>query len=379
MRVLILGSGPAGLATAISLAKLSTPASPLSITVVELRSSIQTLGGAVHLTSQALSALDKLGVLQYLKPKGAPCSGIDKISMMEGTKVGVILQGDGMRVRRHDIVTTMFETAQKHHSDTVTVRFGMRVVSIDETETVVVLKFENGETLEGDVLLGCDGLHSAARQLYVDPECRKIYTGSCVIMGYTDLASPGQSPIHLPSGEDGLKEACLLAGPTGSLLFAYYERSRARIFLGSVLVKDEPPDASRDGWNVVGADRKALKAELVHNWKGGQVKGLSETIETCDDWIFYPVYILPRHVNWIRGRVLLLGEAAHAMPVQGESIGIAFDDGLLLAEVFKNRESRTASSLLGDYTSIRQPVVDKLYEAAEVYWKNIHAGIKDKK
>ena len=52
---------------------------------------------------------------------------------------------------------------------------------------------------------------------------------------------------------------------------------------------------------------------MVESYQGGNVKGVQELLAKCDNWHLYPSYVLPREEAWSRGRVLLLGDAAHAV------------------------------------------------------------------
>jgi 2-polyprenyl-6-methoxyphenol hydroxylase-like FAD-dependent oxidoreductase len=86
-RILILGAGPCGLATALSLhLHASIPVSDIKI--LELRSSPSTIGGAVGLPPNVLCYLDALGVLPALREKSAEVGGIEIVSLRTGGKLG---------------------------------------------------------------------------------------------------------------------------------------------------------------------------------------------------------------------------------------------------------------------------------------------------
>ncbi|KAH8891249.1 FAD/NAD(P)-binding domain-containing protein [Thozetella sp. PMI_491] len=382
MRVLILGAGPAGLSAAIAMSRLSTPTSPINITVIELRPAVQTTGGSVHMTPQSLQNLDQLGVYRRLKPQGIPVHGIDVISMQTGMIEGTIKKVEpkedgivGMRVLRHTVVTTMISTIEEEYSDHVTIRFGMRVTSVHESKDEIVLEFDNGEIIEGDVLLGCDGLHSATRRLYVDPERVKVYSGRTAVIGFLNAPEPSASGVQLANGDDSLHETCIFKLGAGSLLLSFYEPTRSKIFTGSVMPHAEPNGDLRDGWKAIGADLEEVKKHFYEQTlKEDKVRGLSEAMDNVQEWQFWPIYTLNPGGTWALGRAILLGEAAHAMPVQGESIGIAIEDGILLAREFEQHRSKTIGQIFIDYENIRRPVIDVLYESAVQYWNAIHIG-----
>lgn len=62
------------------------------------------------------------------------------------------------------------------------------------------------------------------------------------------------------------------------------------------------------------------------------------------------------------------------MPPQGESTGLAIEDGMLIARVLERRDTRTVPQLLSDFEAIRKPVIDKYY--ADAIWELQHGFTK---
>lgn len=316
--IIILGAGPAGLSAAIALSKVSTPANPLRITVVEVRPKINTIGGAVNLTPIALRYLDFLGAGARLRSNAHIVAGIDVISLRNGKVLGSLSEGvDAVRVTRKIMVESLLETVLAEHSDNVEVKFGMKVTSIEEEgdrkgDGKVVLGFEGGDTLKGDVLLGCDGLHSAARRLYVEPDRKETYTGRVVTMGFADVED-GDAKVRLSSGKPAVRSTSLVSGLRGSLLISWYEQTKSRVFLASVMSVAEPSGDVRDGWKLIGKDGDFLKKDILSRYPDGSLSGIQSLVSRCEEWNLYPVYSLPPGGVWSRGRALLLGDAAHAV------------------------------------------------------------------
>lgn len=63
------------------------------------------------------------------------------------------------------------------------------------------------------------------------------------------------------------------------------------------------------------------------------------------------------------------------MPPQGESTGIAIEDGVLLAHVFQHHDTRNVKRIFEDYETLRRTTVDKLYDESARRWK--HAAQED--
>ncbi|KAH7013799.1 salicylate hydroxylase [Ilyonectria destructans] len=377
MHILIIGAGPAGLAAALALSQ-TTFSSSLRITVLELRPKIETIGGTINLTPLALRYLDALGVGSRLRPKGIPVRGIDVVVHRTGRSLGQILaKADVSRVLRHDLVQCMVDAVEELPKERVTVRYGAKVTGIqqlgengDEKGTVRVdVRFEEDglqETIECDVLLGCDGIHSFVRNVVVDPERKKEYSGRAVAYGFVEPAEPGNLPVTMANGEPALLDSTMISARHGSLIMTFFEPSRRKAYLAAVMPMAENKDA-REGWKAVGDDKAALKHDIMTRFEGGKLKGLQPVIAACE-WFFYPVYMLPHGGVWSKGRVLLLGDAAHAMPPQGESTGVAIEDGVLFAHVLSKGASKGIPQVFAAYESLRRPDIKKLYYESMFRW-----------
>ncbi|KAH8589400.1 hypothetical protein B0O99DRAFT_745988 [Bisporella sp. PMI_857] len=379
MHILILGAGPCGLAAAIALSEISTVANPIQITVIELRPSISTLGGAVNLTPLALRYLDSLGAGHLVRSRGCKVDRIDVVSLRTGGSLGSLWDGlDLLRVQRKDLVQSLSETVRDKHARNVEVLYGKKTMAITENIDAqcigkVQLEFSDGSKMDGDVLLGCDGLHSVARRLFVDPSRKEVFTGRAVVMGYAESA---ESNIILAAGDPALTGTTMIQGTKGQLLLSYFEPAKSQVYLANVMVVSEPSGDReiQDGWKAIGDDKEGVRSDILGRWQDGGLHGIREIVEKCDEWTFYPVYALPPSGKWTRGKVLLMGDAAHAMPPQGESTGIAIEDGILIARIFQRRDARSIQQLFSDYEATRRDIIHTHYKSADWRWKKATSG-----
>ncbi len=323
--ILILGAGPAGLSAAISLAQIPSSSSPpLRITVLELRSKITTLGGSVNLTPLAMRYLDRLGAGARLRPQGIRVSAIELLSLRTGALLGRLWPDvDALRAKRHDLVSSLMETVQMPEiAERVTVRFGVHVTGIREEagpsgeDGKVILSLDNGETVEGDILIGCDGLHSAARTLYVDPTRQETYSGKAVAYGFIKLDKAGDARIKRSDGKPAVTDSTLISGRYGSILTSFCEPGRGELHVAAVMQLQDEHGDSKDGWKARGDDKVRVKQDIVARFREGKLEGLPEVIEKVEDWSFFPVYQLPPKGRWFKGRVIIIGDAAHAVSVR---------------------------------------------------------------
>ncbi|AEO67645.1 uncharacterized protein THITE_2051261 [Thermothielavioides terrestris NRRL 8126] len=372
MHAIIVGAGPAGLAAALALHQQSTPSSPIRVTVLELRPNIQTLGGAVNLTPIAMRYLDALGVGARLRPLGVRVPYIEMLSHRTGRTLGRVWPDvDALRVLRQDLVEALVATARAVPEDQLRLRYGVTITHIEEKGDAASPEGSIA-TLDGDILLGCDGIHSVVRSTYVDPARRKTYSGRASAYGFITVREPGRAGIETADGSPAVNVSSIISGRLGSLLVTFFEPSRTKLYLTTVIARPEPADGGRDGRRAAGEDMEAVRQDFLRRFRGGKLAGVEETVQRCEEWVSFPVYMLPAGGVWSKGRALLLGDAAHASPPQGESSGLAIEDGVLLAHVFSRRDTRSVPQLFADYEALRRDVIKKAHDDAVFRWEQVH-------
>ncbi|KIN05152.1 hypothetical protein OIDMADRAFT_39531 [Oidiodendron maius Zn] len=362
-KALVIGAGPAGLAAAIQLKRKNG----ISCTVYEIHQEPTTLGGAIGIPSNGLRLLDRLGVYEPLF--GLAANTVNTVAYSsKGIELGEIdlwywareKTGYGfMRVMRTDLQNMMLDAVLK---EGIQIHYGKKMVSVEENDSEVIATFSDGTKDTADLLLGCDGIHSSVRTLYVDPQAEPEYSGLSAVFSFIHTSDilPTASTIRdmcgilTPDGVVGLMP-CTASGDTLFWLFSYE-------------VPVPAVDNTQDAWE----ERRKAEVEgfkitllrILHDAQGEFGTLLKQVVRTTETVQFYPVSRLPLGRKWSKGRCLLLGDAAHAMqPHAGQGTSLAMEDVFLLSRLLQVH-SYTLSDVFGKFDEIRRPRVEKFYKLA---------------
>lgn len=322
--ILIVGAGIAGLASAISLAKeLASSIPDLKISVFEGAPGLSASGGAISLTPTAQNYLDKLGVLSELNRMGSEAGIevdlIELFSLRSGRRLGPLKFTDengfgyggykGRRVMRNALSRAMLSVIQ-NHLPSVSVYFNKKVVGGTTTDSSVTLSFEDGSFATGDLVLGCDGVHSITRTRIVDPGNRSEYTGISFIQSVSD-AHDLPVPMHF-------NQTAIHLTRHSSLLTSYCDPDRQKIFSAAILRVNEHlieryQATSKSDCPEQASMKMSIRYLVRTQFAKSALPSIRALLDHTEDWALYPVYQVRQRGKWHKGRILLLGDAAHAV------------------------------------------------------------------
>jgi 2-polyprenyl-6-methoxyphenol hydroxylase-like FAD-dependent oxidoreductase len=318
MRVIVVGGGIGGLSAAIGLRAASH-----DVVVLERAPHIDPVGAGITLFANAMNALERLGVREAIAARGAAArrSAILTSAGRELAEVPPDLLEGTVAVHRGDLQAVLAEAAGE-------VRLGVEVVGVEENESGVVARAADGSGERGDLLLGADGLNSVVRRAIADVRPRYA--------GYT--AWRGVSPVALDAGRLteswGVGERFGLVDIGGGRTYWFATKNAPE---GEA---DEP-----DG----------RKAEILQRFSGWHepIAAIAEAA-TEDAILRNDVYYLEPLSRWSEGRLVLLGDAAHATtPGVGQGAAQAIEDAVVLAD--RLARSGDLPGALAEYESIRRP------------------------
>ncbi|MGH3316811.1 MAG: FAD-dependent oxidoreductase [Nocardioidaceae bacterium] len=250
---------------------------------------------------------------------------------------------DGTRaitISRPDLYAAL---AQQAVASGVPVVHGKRLVDVGETADVVRAHFADGSTAEGAILVGADGIRSAARRA-IDPAAPSPqYLGFLNTAGYARGVDLGIRPgvNHLVFGRRSFFG--YVANPDGDV---WWFANPAR--------RDEPDPAALatvppDEW------RRELR-ELFRDDTVPALELIDRTEHISAGWVTYD---LPSVPTWHSRRVVLVGDAAHAVsPSSGQGASLAIEDAVVLAKCL--RDVLGTEAAFRRYHSLRRGRVERV-------------------
>ncbi|KAL2803127.1 hypothetical protein BJX63DRAFT_425535 [Aspergillus granulosus] len=358
IRILIVGAGIAGLATAVALARVSGLAN-LDLQLYEQASELLEIGASIALSPNGMRTLEKLGVLNALTDETGfrGPSGIPQI--FRHWKTNQVISVDTHRnvadPRHH---TTRFHRGHLHsalleHVPQESIHLGKKLVRAEATQTGVSLHFKDGSSVHGDILIGADGIKSTVRQSFI-PDYKLRFSGKVYMRSTFDASLVEGKISDLPA------DSMHWWGPNDNF-FASRLGKNQYTTVGAY----SDPRSSDEIEKTVAWDQQGDVWFLRERYKSWNpiVKALTEATPYTN---LYPNFVGDALKTWIFGsRVALVGDAAHAHGGAFAAGGsLALDDSFALAlalkyvqDVFSPKGIEIALRL---YERTRQPHTDRL-------------------
>lgn len=294
---------------------------------------LKETGALISLQPNASKIVTKWGLDAILKRVAEPQA--DKAFRMfntEGTLVREIplstsmFGADRMMYHRQDLHAALREAAITtkdgwEGKPAAVIKTAAEVVACDPAEGTVELK--DGTILGADLIIGADGIKSVIRNAVVGEERTAQPTG---LSAYRMLIPATKLPTkQIPEGILRMEEPAATTMIVGKDKRVIMGPGRAGKLLGIVaLVPDEPAeDPADDSWTRPGSKQELLATFAdFPSW----LRAIFDQAE--DDeiglWQLRDIDPLP---TWTKGRVVLIGDAAHAMlPTQGQGASQAIED-----------------------------------------------------
>lgn len=311
-KVLIIGAGTAGMASAITLSRIG-----IKIDLIDINPNWGALGAGLTITGPTLRALKQLGVydevtkqayvgdgIQVCDPQGNPLR-ILPTPMLEGSDTAG--SGGIMRPTMHSIMHKYVKDAG------IQMRLGLTADAFEQDDTGVTVTFSDGSQGRYDFVLGSDGVLSKTRQLLFPDAPKAEYTGQ----------SCWRLFLKRPASVE--RRTYFLGGPV-KVGFTPVSKDHMYMFL---------LERCPQRWQEPEDNYKNLK-QLLEGYEG-ILADIRESLTEADNpnINFRPLECFDLPGPWYKGKVLLIGDSAHpTTPQLASGAGMGIEDALVLAEIF---------------------------------------------
>lgn len=352
MKVLIIGGGIAGYTTALACQKFG-----IEYELFEAQNGTAQQGAGIWLAPNGLQVLHALSptLVKELKAIGNTCQEFGlihqskkHISVMNMDEVESIFGFRHVMVHRNLLQNTI----EKHLTGKI--HYNKKLKGIDESQDNVKVIFEDDSSAQGSCILACDGVGSKVRQLTFAAVSERISPEYCWRI-ITD---------HIPTGDYKGKFFEMHGQP--GLRAAYAPINEKQVYFFATAIVDK-------------VNRENVKAQLLE-LVGDFPFGVKEIIESSSnkDWIIKPLSDFKPIDKWYTPRIVLVGDAAHAMtPNMGQGGNQAIESAYVIAHCLAQHAS--LEKAFSTYQKIRKPVVDNVIEQSWRFGKLIESTPKWKR
>jgi len=311
VNITIIGGGIGGLATAIALRRRGIDAK-----VYERIGTLREVGAGLSLWKNALTALDAIGLGESCRALSVPYTGASlrrwdgKVLVSPAEEQLKHLLGEiGLVLHRATLQRILIEALGREH-----LHLAKTCVAIEQDAEGVTARFADGTSARSDGLVGADGLHSVVRRGILGEE-QPSYSGYTAWRGVTNF-----DHSRIAVGESW--------GP--GQRFGQVTMAQGEVYWFAT--QNAPPGShAADG-------EKAELLRLFGRWHA-PIPSLIEATP-ADGVLRNDIYDRPPARVWTRGRVTLLGDAAHPMtPNLGQGACQALEDAVVLARALEAASS----------------------------------------
>lgn len=355
--VIIIGGGIGGLAAATALTQKG-----LSVKLYERQTEFGEVGAGMQIASNCTRILDDLGLLDEAKRLGVLPA---RMVMKDALDARPLLDLDLHRVEerygypymvihRSDLHGIFLRAAQRQG---VELHGGKKCVAYENTPGGARVTFADGTTDEADVVIAADGIHSVARKSIVEDEP--------VSSAY--VAYRGAVPIELAAENDIDPTAVqVYIGP--GCHFVQYALRAGEMFNQVAVFESPKALAGQEDWGTPDELDAAFEGTCEQVQKG-------LPLMWRDRW--WRMFDRNPIMNWLNGRVALLGDAAHP-PLQYMAQGaiMAIEDGWVLAQHVERLRSEDGvidwDGVLTAYNAVRPEHCRRILSTGRVWGELWH-------
>jgi salicylate hydroxylase len=358
LRIAIVGAGIAGLVAARALQQFG-----FRPVVYEQAQTLGEVGAGLTVSPNATHVLNAIGLEGVLSRIGMRPDRGGVRHWQTGELMVEISRGNEMlekygaayyQVHRADLHAEL--AGMVAATDPTAIRTGHAFADLEQGAAGVTLHFANGVRAEADVVLGADGVRSQVRTRLFGAD-RPRFTGYVAYRGLVPFA-------NLPAGAID-PTSCLSTGP-GRSFTRYLVRGGELVNFVGLTERD---DWREEGWSI-----RATVKEMLEEYADWYESVRAIIAATPPDGLFkWALFDREPLQEWTRGRVTLIGDAAHPMlPFLGQGAAMGIEDGMVVARAFAAADS--IDDALRRYVEARLPRANWVMLESRKTALNYHSG-----
>lgn len=331
-RIIIIGGGIGGAATALALSRAG-----FEPVVYERTKELREVGAGIALWANATHVLNKLGLLEEAKQVGYLTTNYQFNSQRGKALVNVALDGfefPVVGIHRAELHQLLWRNVPSER-----LILGETFEQFERKNNQVHAYFASGLSVEGNVLIGADGLRSRVRAVILKDE-PPTYRNFKTWRGLTDYVPNGYRPGYIQE---------FLGGGKG---FGFMMLGKGKMYwYAAATAIEAQPDAAMG--------RKKELETMYQDW----FPAIPELITATDEAniLTTDLYDRPPIQPWSQQNVTLLGDAAHPMlPTMGQGACTALEDAYVVAKCLKEQSDPIAA--FQQYEFLRFPRTKAIVE-----------------
>lgn len=359
LRCVIVGAGLGGLSAAIGLRRVGH-----EVVVLEQAPELGEVGAGIQMAPNASRLLGAWGVVDAFRPVAVRAEAAIRRRYADGSVLGEVEMGAALEERlgaaywclhRVDLHSAMVAVATEGDGvgRPVDIRLDTAVTDVlatgpDEARVAT----STGEEFAGDVVIGADGIRSVVRRALFGPQPHS-FSGRVTNRHVIDLADLGDDRELVELLSRPAQNIWL--GPGGSAL-THPLRAGTGIYLG---VTKAGVAESESVWSQ--AIEKDEELAQLAAWD----PRLTRLVEAAPSVTAYGLHDSEPMDRWSVGRVVLMGDACHAMlPFQAQGAGQSVEDGAVIASELAGAEGDEIDAAITRYESARKPRTARVQAAS---------------
>jgi 2-polyprenyl-6-methoxyphenol hydroxylase-like FAD-dependent oxidoreductase len=339
--IAIIGAGMGGLAAAAALRSVG-----LDVTVYEQAAGFARVGAGIQMMPNSMKVLRRIGVEDALREVSfQPYSHLNRAwdtgeVLLELPMPEEAFGAPYLCTHRADLTDALASVLPEG-----VVHFRKKLVGLEPGERDVTLGFADGTRAVADAVVGADGVHSLVREVIIGPDA-PIHKGR--------IAYRSVYPSELLMGKDLGPSRTKWWGVDRHIVIYYVTRPKSEIYF--VTSVPEPADwLTPESWSATGnpEDVRAAYAGFHED-----VRAVLDACPACHKWAILEREPLP---TWSDGRVVLLGDACHAMtPYMAQGAATAIEDAAVLARCLEAVDGEDIEAAFRRYEAHRKPRTSRI-------------------